>query len=132
MSEPFANAVSGNSIGTDAAGAAGLGNGGDGIQIADGALLNQIGGLKNPKNVISGNAGNKVSISLTGGGIMDMIRAASGQGELLSLLGTISGKSTLTGTVTAGGTGNGTTTLTEIFGLAGVTDDLPAQFKITI
>ncbi len=74
--------------------------------------------------------GNHVSLSLASGGIMDLIRNVDGQGELLTLLDTTA-SSTLSGSVTQGGTGNGTTTLTAIYGLAFVTDDLPASFKIT-
>ena len=76
-------------------------------------------------------AGNKVTLSLSGHGTMDVIRAASGQGELLTLLNTVPGMSTLTGTVTQGGTGNGTTTLTAIYGLTGFTNNLPNSFVIT-
>jgi hypothetical protein len=53
------NVVTGNFIGTDAAGTAGLGNLGDGIAITSGAQDNMIGG-SGKGNVISGNQGDGV------------------------------------------------------------------------
>ena len=56
------NQVLGNLIGTNAAGDAGLHNGSDGVQIQNGSN-NSIGGTSSAdRNVISGNAGNGVSI----------------------------------------------------------------------
>jgi hypothetical protein len=50
------NVVIGNYIGTDVTGTVKLGNGGDGVQIKDGASGNTIGGTNlNERNVISGN-----------------------------------------------------------------------------
>ncbi|MGA9347506.1 MAG: choice-of-anchor Q domain-containing protein [Anaerolineae bacterium] len=60
----FGNIISGNYIGTDATGASELGNGREGIQIADAAHDNTIGGTSpEERNVISGNDLNGVEIS---------------------------------------------------------------------
>jgi len=60
------NTISGNYIGTDAAGTAALGNG-RGINISGGSHDNVIGGTAaGERNVISGNKGNGVSLSDTG------------------------------------------------------------------
>nr|MBC8248539.1 right-handed parallel beta-helix repeat-containing protein [Anaerolineales bacterium] len=60
----FGNIISGNYIGTDAAGASDLGNGRAGIQIAGGAHHNTIGGTTpEERNVISGNDLSGVGIS---------------------------------------------------------------------
>jgi len=64
------NRVSGNLIGTNAAGTSRLGNGGDGVRICDGAKYNVVGGLNQSPgtsctgecNVISGNDGDGVAI----------------------------------------------------------------------
>jgi hypothetical protein len=57
------NLVLGNFVGTDAAGTADLGNGGDGVQISSGADANTVGGTDSAKlNVISGNGGDGVDI----------------------------------------------------------------------
>ena len=57
------NTITCNLIGTDAAGAAGLGNGGNGIEI-DGSSGNQIGGT-NPgdRNVIAGNGSSQILVT---------------------------------------------------------------------
>jgi hypothetical protein len=55
--------VQGNFIGTDITGTAGLGNGGDGVDIANGAIFNIIGGTAvGARNLISGNVGNGVEM----------------------------------------------------------------------
>ncbi len=60
----FGNIISGNYIGTDAAGISDLGNGREGIQIVGGAHDNTIGGTATvEKNVIAGNGLNGVEIS---------------------------------------------------------------------
>jgi CSLREA domain-containing protein len=62
----FGNIMAGNYIGTDAAGASDLGNGREGIQIADGAHDNTIGGTTpEERNVISGNDLSGIEISET-------------------------------------------------------------------
>ena len=58
------NQILGNHIGVDAKGNAGVGNGGDGVAIEDGAQDNFIGGQEpGDLNVISGNGSNGVSIT---------------------------------------------------------------------
>ena len=62
------NVVAGNYIGTDAAGAADLGNGGDGVRIEGGSGGNTVGGaLAGQRNVISGNGANGVLVAPGGG-----------------------------------------------------------------
>ena len=57
------NMVSGNYIGTDVTGTAGLGNGFDGVHVKNGAELNTIGGnTESERNIISGNDGTGVEI----------------------------------------------------------------------
>jgi len=46
-------------------------------------------------------AGNKVALKLTGGGYMEQVRDASGDGEVLDLVGEIPHRSTLSGSVHA-------------------------------
>lgn len=61
------NVVLGNYIGSDAAGTAAVGNGGDGVLIASTATNNTIGGTTAvARNIISGNGGNGVSITDNG------------------------------------------------------------------
>lgn len=61
------NVAAGNFIGTNAQGAAGLGNGEDGVLIFGGATRNVVGGgTASARNVIAGNAANGVRISGTG------------------------------------------------------------------
>ena len=61
------NVVAGNLIGTDASGAAALGNGSDGVLIGSGANDNTIGGLvASEANTISANGANGVYIGGTG------------------------------------------------------------------
>src|SRR5207253_1115075 len=56
--------VVGNAIGTDVTGATALANTGDGVTLQDGAVGNTIGGTAAGSfNVISGNAGNGITIS---------------------------------------------------------------------
>jgi CSLREA domain-containing protein len=63
------NIVEGNYLGTDAAGASGLGNENGGVAIAAGASLNSIGGnTQSAHNVISGNGGHGVQIGEPDGG----------------------------------------------------------------
>ena len=55
--------VAGNLIGTDATGALALGNGGDGVVIANGATANTIGGvLAGAANTVSGNGGSGLHV----------------------------------------------------------------------
>lgn len=57
------NVVEGNFIGTDATGGLPLGNGGAGIDVRNGASGNTVGGAaEGTRNVISGNAGDGVSV----------------------------------------------------------------------
>jgi subtilisin-like proprotein convertase family protein len=56
------NLVTGNHIGTNAAGTAALGNTNDGVLIKGGAQNNQIGGTSAQRNVISGNGGSGVRL----------------------------------------------------------------------
>ena len=66
------NVILGNLIGTDASGAAALGNGGNGVDIRDGATGNTVGGTATGAgNVISGNAG--TGIYLYGDGTDDNV-----------------------------------------------------------
>lgn len=58
------NIISGNYIGTNASGAAAVGNGDDGIQISNGASGNTIGGIPGTQgNVISGNSDDGVQLN---------------------------------------------------------------------
>ncbi len=58
------NVVEGDYVGTNAAGTAALPNGGDGVQIIGGAAGNTVGGTTfDDCDVISGNAGNGVTVS---------------------------------------------------------------------
>jgi hypothetical protein len=57
------NQVSGVDIGTDQTGEKALPNAGDGVAVNSAATLNFIGVASSPANVISGNAGNGVSLS---------------------------------------------------------------------
>jgi CSLREA domain-containing protein len=60
----FGNVISGNYIGTDAAGILDLGNGREGVQIVGGAQNNIIGGTTpEERNVISGNSLNGIEIN---------------------------------------------------------------------
>ncbi len=62
-----ANSVQGNFIGTNASGTAAIGNGNNGVYISVGATSNTIGGTTAAaRNIISGNFGNGVAISITG------------------------------------------------------------------
>ena len=75
--------------------------------------------------------GDSVSLNLTGG-VMELLRSAGGEGELLRLINTVAGTSALNGNVVMNGSGDGTTTLNAISGLTGVTNNLPpAKFIIT-
>jgi len=47
------------------------------------------------------NAGNKVTLKLTGGGYMEQIRDSSGEGEVLDLIGEVPHRSTLSGSIRA-------------------------------
>ena len=59
--------VAGNLIGTDATGASALGNGGDGIEIRNGATTNTIGGTApGAANTVSGNRGSGLYVTGTG------------------------------------------------------------------
>ncbi len=71
-SSATSNVVKGNLIGTDAAGASALGNGGDGVLIFNGASSNTIGGLgPGDFNVISGNQfGMSISGATTSGNVV--------------------------------------------------------------
>ena len=61
------NVVKGNYIGTDAIGAAGVPNSGDGVRIEGGAAGNTIGGsTSGDRNVISGNTGHGVKVTGSG------------------------------------------------------------------
>lgn len=75
--------------------------------------------------------GDAVSISLQNGGILQLIRSLDGEGKLLSIIDAIAGMTALNGSVTMSGGGDGTTTLKQIFGLTGVTNNLPSSFVIT-
>lgn len=76
--------------------------------------------------------GDTVSLNLTGGGVMELLRSAGGEGELLRLINTVAGTSVLNGNVVMNGSGDGTTTLNAISGLTGITNNLPpAKFIIT-
>jgi Concanavalin A-like lectin/glucanases superfamily/PKD domain/Matrixin len=61
------NRIEANFIGTDPLGGAARGNAADGIMIANGAHGNVVGGAAGTRNLISGNAGN--GITLTGSGV---------------------------------------------------------------
>jgi HYR domain/Right handed beta helix region len=61
------NIIAGNYIGVNVAGTTGLGNGGDGVVLTQGAQANTIGGTTAAdRNVISGNAGAGVAMGRTG------------------------------------------------------------------
>jgi hypothetical protein len=68
-----------------------------------------------------------VSLKLSKGGIMQLTRAADGEGQQLSLLNTAPGRSTLSGTVKKPkrGGGDNRTNLTSITGITGVRNSLP-------
>jgi hypothetical protein len=71
-------------------------------------------------------------MALSGAGTMELFRSANGEGELLNLINVIAALTTLNGNVTQAGNGNGTTTLNEIRGLDGATNNLPPdKFTIT-
>jgi len=73
-----------------------------------------------------------VTMALSGAGTMELFRSANGEGELLNLINVIAALTTLNGNVTQAGNGNGTTTLNEIRGLDGATNNLPPdKFTIT-
>jgi uncharacterized repeat protein (TIGR01451 family) len=63
--------------------------------------------------------GNLVSLKVTGGGFLDMIRAANGEGLVVRLQGGVRHKTVISGTVTRfrGGRGSGVTTLQSMEGL---------------
>jgi hypothetical protein len=75
---------------------------------------------------------NTISLTLTHGGLMEFIEPLNGAPGYLELAKIVTGKSILTGTVKAGKTGTGSTTLEAITGLTGVTDKLSStDFTIT-
>ena len=110
----LANRVQGNFIGTDVTGSTALGNSGDGVRIAGGALFNGVGGGSNgvAGNVISGNGGNGVLVtdpatgrnSLTGNKIgvaADGITALANTGHGVFITGTSSSNTVGSGNVIA-------------------------------
>lgn len=68
FSDPHSNTIKGNFIGVDRTGGTALANGGNGLQLINGAFANVVG----PGNVISGNAQNAVLI-WTAGTIENMV-----------------------------------------------------------
>ena len=74
---------------------------------------------------------NTVSLTLSHGGSMELIRTVDGEGRYLELASVISGKTVLSGKVSKGRTGTGMTTLEGITGLGGAVDRLPpAEFTV--
>ena len=74
---------------------------------------------------------NTVSLTLSQGGTMEMIRSMNGEGRYLELAKVVANKTILAGKVTKGKTGTGVTTLQEITGLGGAIDKLPVtQFQV--
>jgi hypothetical protein len=65
-------------------------------------------------------AQNVVKLQLKRGGLIELFRSASGGVQQLELVGTVAGKSTLTGSVTRGPGGTGRTFLPLMSGAAGV------------
>jgi uncharacterized repeat protein (TIGR01451 family) len=70
-------------------------------------------------NLTYGDSGNNsVNLRLTGGGVIDLFRAANGDGQVVRLIGTVPGRSTLSGSVRKLSLrSSGVTTLTTIQGL---------------
>ena len=63
-------------------------------------------------------SGDLVTLKVTGGGYLDDVRAASGEGQVLRVQGAVYHKTTLSGSVARpGGRGNGATSLGTIEGL---------------
>jgi hypothetical protein len=76
--------------------------------------------------------GDGVTLALTGGGLLELVRSASGEGELLRIIDAVAGVTALGGNVVQAGSGDGATTLNAITGLDGVPNNLlPAKFIIT-
>jgi hypothetical protein len=75
---------------------------GDENGVAGGKLVSFIGRGRRLNYVDS--TGDAVSVSLSGGGFMEVWRRADGEGRFLTLTQTVSGKSALKGTVSKGGT----------------------------
>jgi CSLREA domain-containing protein len=110
------NLIQGNAIGTNLAGAGGLGNGANGVEITAGAAANTIGGTGGAGNIISGNTGDGVSLSGDGtsanvlqGNLLGLVPAGNAAlangGSGVNLLGGAAGN--LIGTPGAGNTISG-------------------------
>ena len=73
-------------------------------------------------------SGNRATVRLTGGGQIDLWRELNGDVDLMSLVGTISGQSVLTGSIRATKGSDGIVVIPSIQGLAGVENELPPSF----
>jgi hypothetical protein len=74
---------------------------------------------------------NTVALSIAHGGTIELIQPTLGAPGYLELAKVVSGKTTLSGSVKAGKTGTGSTSLEAIIGLAGAIDKLPpSEFSI--
>jgi len=68
--------------------------------------------------------GDQVSLNLSKGGVMQMVRSADGEAKHLHLIGVVNGKSILSGKVKKTANGDGKTTIPVLSGTAGVKNKL--------
>jgi hypothetical protein len=74
---------------------------------------------------------NNVSLTLSHGGTMEVIRTLNGEGRYIELANVIAAHTILSGAVSKGRHGTGMTTIQGITGLGGAKDDLPpAEFAV--